>query len=125
VTRLQSFVRAVGVASVAFGVVAALAPRRVAAAGGVRAAATDAALPVVVRFAAARQLSLGLALLTRHPPDAGRAARLFLPLTALDAAAALSGVRAGVLAPRAAALSLTVLAADAWVALAARREDRA
>ena len=118
-TRLQRLVRGIGWASVAVAGVAAVAPRGLAGAAGVRAAQDDAALPVVVRFAAARQLSLGLALLTRTPVPVGRSARLFLPLTALDAAAALDGVRRGTLAPRAGVLALTVLAANVAVARAA------
>lgn len=119
-TPLQRFVRAVGYASLAIGGLASVAPREVARCGGVR-TPDDSSLPVLVRLAAARQISVGLALLTRTPPEVARAARLFLPLTALDAAAVLAGVRRGGLAPRSAAMALTVLGTNAAVALAARR----
>ena len=119
VTPLQRLVQGVGVVSVGLGAVAAVAPRRVAAAGGVR--DPDApVLPLLVRLVAARQLSLGVALLTRRPVPVGRASGLFLPVTALDAVAVLSGVRRGVLHRRSAALALAVLATNAAVTLAAR-----
>jgi hypothetical protein len=119
VTRLQLLVRAVGVVSVGLGTVGVAAPRALTGAAGVRPAAQDASLPVVVRFAASRQIALGLALLTRRDVDPGRAAGLFLPVTVVDAAAALAGVRAGTLAPRAAVLSAAVLAANVAVRVAA------
>jgi len=103
--------RGVGWASLALAGVAVAAPRRLAAAAGVRHADEDATLPLLVRLAAARQVALGLALLTRRPLDPRRAAGLFLPLTAVDAAAVLAAWQRGTVAPRAAVASLAVLAA--------------
>jgi len=117
---LERFVRGVGVVSVGLAAVGLTRPRELAQVAGVRTPA-DASLPVLVRLTAARQAVLGLALLTRTPVDVGRAAGLFLPLTALDAVSVLVGVRRGVLARRSGALSLAVLAANAAVAQAARR----
>jgi hypothetical protein len=119
VSGLQRFVRVVGRVSVGLGVVAVVAPRQVARAGGVRTAHTDPALPLLVRLNAARQLALGLALLTRRPVDPLRSAALFLPITAVDAAAVLLARRAGLLAPRSTAMALTVLATNVGVWLAA------
>ncbi len=117
--RLEPFVRAVGWTSLALAGVAVARPRALAAAGGVVPVA-DASLPLLVRLAAARQGVLGLALLTRTPVPVARASGLFLPLTALDAAAVLLAVRQGVLRPRAAALSTCVLAVNAAVSLRSR-----
>ena len=112
--RLALLVRGVGLVSVALAAAGLVRPRQLAAAGGVRASG-DASLPVLVRLVAARQGVLGLALLTRSPVDVRRAAGLFLPLTGLDAVAVLLGVRGRVLAPRSAAMALTVLAVNAAV----------
>ena len=120
-TPLQQLVRGVGVVSVALGALAVVAPRRVASAGGV-ADPSPTGVTVLVRLAAARQVSLGLALLTRSPVPVARAAGLFLPLTALDAAAVLHASRSGLLAPRAARAALVVLATDIGVSLLARRD---
>lgn len=118
---LASGVRAVGWTSVGLGLLAAAAPRRVARAGGV-ADPSAAAVPVLVRLAAARQLSLGLAILSRRPVPVGRSARLFLPVTVVDAAAVLAGVRSGALERRSGAYSLLVLATNVAVAVAARED---
>lgn len=112
---LPRFVRAVGWTSLALAAVGTAAPRRLAAFGGV-ANPAEAAVPVLVRLASARQAVIGLAVLTRRPTDVGRSARLFLPLTALDAGAVYTGVRSGALRPRAAAASTLVLATNVWVA---------
>lgn len=119
-TALQRLVQGVGVVSVALGAYATARPRAVAAAGGVR-EPQAAVLPLLVRFAAARQLSLGIALLTRTPVPVGRASGLFLPVTALDAAAVLAARRAGVLRGRSLAMALTVLATNVAVSVADRR----
>lgn len=111
---LELLVRGVGVVSLALAAVGLVRPRELAQAAGVRAPG-DASLPVLVRLNAARQGVLGLALLTRSPVDVRRSAGLFLPLTALDAVAVLLGVRGGVLAPRSAAMALTVLGVNAAV----------
>lgn len=118
-TPLEHLVRAVGVVSVGLGVVATLAPAQVAAAGGVR-DVSGPVLPLLVRLGAARQLSLGVALLTRHPVPVARASGLFLPLTALDAVAVLAARRAGALERRSAVAALSVLATNVAVRLAAR-----
>lgn len=119
-TPLQHLVRAVGLVSVGLGAVATVAPARVAAAGGVR-EVSGPVLPLLVRLNAARQLSLGLALLSRRPTPVSRASGLFLPLTALDAAAVLAARRAGALEPRSARMALTVLATNVAVSVASRR----
>ncbi len=119
-TPLPRFVRAVGWTSLALTALGAAAPRQLAAAGGVRDTG-GGVLPVVVRLAAARQGVLGLALLTRRPTDVRRSAELFLPLTALDAAAVLAGVRSGALHRRSALMSLAVLGTNAEIARRARR----
>ena len=54
-----------------------------------------------------------------------RSAGLFLPLTALDAAAVLVGTRQGVLARRSAAMSLVVLATNVAIAAVSRPEPPA
>ena len=119
-TPLQVLVRAVGVVSVVLGSVATVVPARVAAAGGVR-DVSGPVLPLLVRLNAARQLSLGVALLTRTPVDVGRSAGLFLPVTALDAVAVLAARRSGALEPRSAVMALSVLATNVAVRAAARR----
>ncbi len=116
---LQRLVHGVGAVSLGLAAVGVVRPRALAAAAGVR-PADDPSLPLLVRLTSARQLVLGLALLTRSPVDVSRSARLFLPLTALDLVAVGVGVRQGVLAPRALAMSTAVLAANAAVARAAR-----
>ncbi len=111
---LAPFGTAVGVVSLVLAAVGVVAPRPLARAGGV----VDPAAPVVpllVRFVAARQAALGLALLSRRPLDMHRAAGLFLPVTVVDAAAAVAGRRSGALSPRSTVMSLSVLAANAWV----------
>ena len=115
------FVRAVGVASVVVAATGLARPGALLDAGGVVAPPAGGLAPLLVRLAAARQGVLGLALLTRRPTDVRRSADLFLPLTAVDAAVVLAAVRGGVLRPRAGAMSLTVLAANALVAVRARR----
>lgn len=119
---LQQLVRAVGVVSVALGAVATVAPERVAAAGGVRDAGSPV-VPLLVRLNAARQITVGLALLTRRVP-VGRASGLFLPLTALDAAAVLSARRAGVLSGRSVVMALAVLTTNVAVSVADQRGVR-
>ena len=116
---LPRLVHGVGVASVGLAAAGLARPRALASAAGVR-TVHDASVPLLVRLASARQLVLGLALLTRSPVDVSRSAALFLPLTALDLVAVGAGVRSGVLAPRALAMSTAVLAANAAVARAAR-----
>ncbi len=112
---LERFVRAVGWTSVALATFGITAPRPLASVAGVRDTAPDV-VELLVRLASARQLVLGLAILSRRPTDVGRAARLFLPLTTLDAIAVGLAVRRGTLHPRAAAASATVLATNVWVA---------
>ena len=120
-TGLQRLVRGVGFVSVGLGALATVAPRRVAAAGGARTADVDATVPLLVRLVAARQISLGIALLTRHSVPVDRSSGLFLPTTGLDAAAVLLARRQGVLAPRATAMALAVLATNVAVTVADRR----
>ena len=113
-------VRVIGVASVTLAAAGLVAPRALAATAGVRDVSAPT-LPLLVRLAAARQASLGLALLTRADLDAHRAAGLFLPTTVADAAAVLVAHRRGVLARRAAVASLVVLGTDVWVLVRSRR----
>ena len=118
--RLGDVVRAVGVVSVGLSLLGLVRPRALTSGGGVVAVPPGGVVDLVVRLGAARQGVLGLALLTRRPPDARRSAALFLPLTAVDAVVVIGAVRAGVLRPRAAAMSLAVLATNAGIAARAR-----
>ena len=111
--------RAVGVVSLLLAALGMVRPRALASAAGVRSSA-DASLPLLVRLAAARQAVLGLALLTRSPVDVRRSAGLFLPLTALDAAAVLLAQQQGVLRPRSVVMATTVLATNVVVAVRSR-----
>ena len=122
-TGLERLVRGVGVVSVGLAAVGLARPRELAAVAGVR-TADDASLPVLVRLNAARQLVLGIALLTRTPVDVRRSSGLFLPLTALDAVAVVLGVRSGVLAPRAAAMALAVVSVNTAVQAAVPQPSR-
>ena len=122
-TGLERLVRGVGVVSVGLAAVGLARPRELAAVAGVR-TADDASLPVLVRLNAARQLVLGIALLTRTPVDFRRSSGLFLPLTALDAVAVVLGVRSGVLAPRAAAMALAVVSVNTAVQAAVPQPSR-
>lgn len=120
---LARFVRGVGVVSVGLAAVGLARPRLLTSWGGVvdTGPRTGDVVGLLVRLGAARQGVVGLALLTRRPTDVRRSAGLFLPLTAVDAAVVVAAVRAGTLRPRAAAMSLAVLAANAGVAGRARR----
>ena len=80
-------------------------------------------MPLLVRLNAARQISLGLALLTKRVP-VRRASGLFLPLTALDAGAVLAARRAGALEQRSAVAALVVLATNVGVSIADQRGVR-
>lgn len=104
--------RTIGGLSVWLGTVALFAPRAVARLLGVRADATqgDAALPLLVRLVAARNIAMGAALLVSPPPQARRTSEVTLLLTGLDAAAVLVSRRTGDVASRSALLSLLVLA---------------
>lgn len=110
-----ALVRGVGVVSLGLAAVALVRPEAVAAAGGVR--APQDALPLLVRLNAARQAVLGLALLTRSPADLRRSARLFLPLTALDAVAVGLAARRGVVGTRSVVMAGAVLATNTAVLL--------
>ena len=115
------FVQGVGVASVTLAAVGLLRPRVLTTAGGVVEPYAGGLVPLLVRLAAARQGVVGLALLTRRPPDLRRSAALFLPLTAVDAVVVLAAVRGGVLRRRAGVASLAVLVTNAAAAWHARR----
>lgn len=101
----------IGTLSIWLGTAALFAPRRLAGVLGVRdvAARTDVALPLLVRLMAARNITLGAALLATPVSQARRASEVTLLLTGLDAAAVLVARRGGDVAPRSAALSLAVL----------------
>ena len=103
--------RTIGGLSVWLGAVALFAPRAMTRLLGVRADATrhDAALPLLVRLVAARNIALGTALLVSPPPQARRTSEVTFLLTGLDAAAVLTAWRTGDAAGRSAALSLLVL----------------
>ncbi|MBF5081745.1 DUF4267 domain-containing protein [Quadrisphaera sp. INWT6] len=104
--------RSIGALSVWLGAVALFAPRAMTRLLGVRADATqdDAALPLLVRLIAARNIAMGAALLVSPPPQARRTSEVTLLLTGLDAAAVLVSRRTGDVAGRSALLSLLVLA---------------
>lgn len=112
---------AVGGVSLVLAAVGLARPRTLAAVAGVRTAQEDATLPLLVRFVAARQAVVGLALLTRVPVDVRRSAALFLPLTVADLAAVLAATASGVLHRRAAVMSTAVLTANIAVLRAAVR----
>lgn len=107
--------KSIGTLSIWLGTGALFAPRRLAEVLGVRSAATDSdvALPLLVRLMAARNITLGAALLLVPVSQARRATEVTLLLTALDAAAVLVARRGGDVAPRSAGLSLAVLATSA------------
>lgn len=107
--------RTIGGLSVWLGTVALFAPRAMTRLLGVRADATQhhAALPLLVRLIAARNIALGAVLLVSPPPQARRTSEVTLLLTGLDAAAVLVSRRTGDVAGRSAALSLLVLALTA------------
>lgn len=104
--------RSIGALSVWLGTVALFAPRAMTRLLGVRADAAqdDAALPLLVRLIAARNIAMGAALLVSPPPQARRTSEVTLLLTGLDAAAVLVSRRTGDVAGRSALLSLVVLA---------------
>lgn len=122
--RLARLARGVGALSLWLGAVGLVRPRAMAALLGVHAAAGDEALPVLVRLIAARNAMLGLALLTGPAPDMQRTGRLWLALTAADAAAVVAGTRQGELARRSSAASLLVLGANVAIVRAAERAAR-
>jgi hypothetical protein len=105
----------IGALSVGVGTAGLLAPRPVACLLGVphAAAAGDAALPLLVRLVAARNIALGAALLATPAPQPRRATEVTLLLTAVDAAAVWSAHRRGELGRRSAVLSSLVLAVAA------------
>ena len=103
--------KSIGTLSIWLGTGALFAPRWLAGVLGVRdaAARTDVALPLLVRLMAARNITLGAALLATPVSQARRATEVTLLLTGLDAAAVLVARRGRDVAPRSAALSLAVL----------------
>ena len=107
--------KTIGTLSIWLGTAALFAPRRLSRVLGVRSTATDAdvALPLLVRLMAARNITLGAALLLVPASQARRATEVTLLLTGLDAAAVLVARRGGDVAPRSAGLSLAVLATAA------------
>ena len=107
--------KSIGTLSIWLGTGALFAPRRLARVLGVRSAATDTdvALPLLVRLMAARNITLGAALLLVPASQARRTTQVTLLLTGLDAAAVLVARRGGDVAPRSAGLSLVVLATAA------------
>jgi hypothetical protein len=104
--------KTVGTVSIWLGTAALFVPRALPRLLGVSEAAsrTDAALPLLVRLIAARNIAMGAALLVTPAPQARRTTEVTLLLTGLDAAAVLVGHRGGDVARRSAALSLAVLA---------------
>jgi hypothetical protein len=107
--------KTVGTVSIWLGTAALLVPRALSRKVGVREAAarSDAALPLLVRLVAARNIAMGAALLVTPAPQARRTTEVTLLLTALDAVAVLVGRRGGDVARRSVALSLAVLATSA------------
>ena len=104
--------KAVGTLSIWIGTTALFAPRWIAGALGVRpdAARGDAALPLLVRLGAARNIAMGAALLVTPAPQARRTTEVTLLLTGLDAAAVWTSRATGDVRPRSAVLSGIVLA---------------
>jgi hypothetical protein len=107
--------RSIGSLSIWLGTAALFAPRWISRVLGVRdaAARTDIALPMLVRLMAARNITLGAALLATPVSQARRTTEITLLLTGLDAAAVLVGRRGRDVAPRSAVLSIAVLTAAA------------
>ena len=107
--------KTVGTVSIWLGTAALFVPRALPRLLGVREAAarSDAALPLLVRLVAARNIAMGAALLVTPAPQARRTTEVTLLLTALDAVAVLVGRRGGDVARRSVALSLAVLATSA------------
>ena len=107
--------KTVGTVSIWLGTAALFVPRALPRLLGVSEAAarSDAALPLLVRLVAARNIAMGAALLVTPAPQARRTTEVTLLLTGLDAAAVLVGRRGGDVARRSAALSLAVLATSA------------
>ena len=103
--------KSIGALSIWLGTAALFAPRWLAGVLGVRnvAARSDVALPLLVRLMAARNITLGAALLITPVSQARRATDVTLLLTGLDAAAVLVARRGGDVATRSAVLSLAVL----------------
>ncbi len=103
--------KTIGTLSIWLGTAALFTPRWSSRVLGVRDAATrdDVALPLLVRLMAARNITLGAALLATPASQARRATEVTLLLTGLDAAAVLVARRGGDVAPRSAVLSLAVL----------------
>lgn len=103
--------KSIGTLSIWLGTAALFAPRWLSGVLGVRdaAARTDVALPLLVRLMAARNITLGAALLATPVSQARRASEVTLLLTGLDAAAVLVARRGRDVAPRSAGLSLAVL----------------
>lgn len=120
---MPPFVREVGWTSLALAAAPTMAPRHVARAGGVRETRHEL-VPVLVRLAAARRALIGVAVLTRRPTDVARSTSPFIPLTRLDAAAVLLGVRSSALHPRSGVMSMAVLAANVATGVSVRRADR-
>ena len=104
--------KSIGTLSIWLGTAALFAPRWLAGVLGVRNAAArhDAALPLLVRLMAARNITLGAALLITPVTQARRTTEVTLLLTGLDAAAVLVGRRGGDLAKRSVVLSTVVQA---------------
>jgi hypothetical protein len=103
--------KSIGTLSIWLGTAALLTPRWLSRVLGVRGAATrsDVALPLLVRLMAARNITLGAALLATPASQARRATEVTMLLTGLDAAAVLVARRGGDVASRSVVLSLAVL----------------
>jgi uncharacterized protein DUF4267 len=103
--------KGIGTLSIWLGTGALFAPRAITSVLGVSdvAAHSDAALPLLVRLIAARNIAMGAALLVTPAPQARRTTEVTLLLTLLDAAAVLVARRGGDVARRSPALSLVVL----------------
>ncbi|MCV2487780.1 DUF4267 domain-containing protein [Geodermatophilus sp. YIM 151500] len=103
--------KSVGTLSIWLGTAGLFAPRAITRLLGVRRDATtdDAALPLLVRLVAARNIAMGAALLASPPPQARRTTEVTLLLTALDAAAVWTSRHTGDVARRSAVLSSVVL----------------
>lgn len=111
---------AVGALSVAFGVLAVVAPRRTAGTFGVE--RTGDAVPLLVRMIGIRNATMGLRTLQSRGDEQVRSLQAGLAVGTVDAVAVLAAWRSGALSRRAAVGAIVLLAAIATLGVAAGRE---
>jgi hypothetical protein len=119
---LDTAQRTVGGISLGLGLAATLAPKAVASAFGVSAAANPA-LTLLTRFVGVRNATMGSGLLTAEDEaTVRRALAAGLAVGASDVVAVALAVRSGVLSKKAAAVALLVLGGIAVVGVAGLRD---